>query len=63
MNDRRITDEAAMKNAMKAALKEWLDDKFAEFGKWSAVGIACMILVVFAYFALKFAGWSPPISN
>lgn len=58
MNDRRKNDE--MKNVFKEGLKEWLDEKFAQFGKWSAVGIACMILVVMTYFALKFAGWSPP---
>lgn len=49
-----------MKQAMKEALKEWLDEKFSEFGKWSAIGIACMTLVVMTYFALKFAGWAPP---
>lgn len=58
MNDRRKNDE--MKNVLKEGLKEWLDEKFAQFGKWSMVGIACMILVVMAYFSLKFAGWSPP---
>ncbi len=49
-----------MKQAMKEALKEWLDDKFSDFGKWSAIGIACMILVVMTFFALKFNGWTPP---
>ena len=52
---------AEMKKAMKEALKEWLDAKFADFGKWSAIGIACMVLAVMTYFALKFAGWAPPI--
>ena len=53
---------AEMKKAMKEALKEWLDQKFADFGKWSAIGIACMVLVVMTYLALKFAGWVPPKS-
>lgn len=51
---------AEMKKVMKEALKEWLDAKFTDFGKWSAIGIACMVLVVMTYFALKFAGWAPP---
>lgn len=49
-----------MKEAMKEALKEWLDDKFADFGKWSAIGIASMILVVMTILALKFGGWTAP---
>lgn len=49
-----------MKAVFKEALKEWLDQKFADFGKWSAIGIACMVLVVMTYLALKFAGWAPP---
>ena len=50
-----------MRETMKEALREWLDAKFADFGKWSAIGIACMFLAVVTYFALKFAGWAPPI--
>lgn len=49
-----------MKAAMKEALREWLDDKFAEFGKWSFYGIAGMVLVVMTIMALKFGGWTAP---
>lgn len=49
-----------MKKVMKEALKEWLDEQYAKFGRWSLTGIACMALVVVTYLALKFAGWSPP---
>jgi hypothetical protein len=52
---------AEMKKAMKEAIREWLDDQFATFGKWSLYGILAMILVVMTYMALKFAGWAPPI--
>lgn len=58
MNDRRKNDE--MKNVFKEALKEWLDSKFSQFGKWSLAGVGCMVLVVMTYLFLKFAGWSPP---
>jgi len=57
--DRRRDDQ--LKAALKEALKEWLDQKFSEFGKWSAIGIACMALVVATWLALKFAGWQPPV--
>lgn len=58
MNDRRKDD--VMKAIFKEALKEWLNEKFMQFGKWSALGIACMVLVVMTYMMLKFAGWQPP---
>lgn len=55
-----MSDQEDVKAVFKQALKEWLDEKFMTFGKWSAVGISCMILGVMAYLALHFAGWSPP---
>lgn len=50
-----------MKAAFKEAMKEWLDDKFATFGKWSIAGILSMILVALTYLALQLAGWKPPL--
>ena len=47
--DRRCNDEEAMKKIMKAAIKEWLDEQFAKFGKWTALGITAMVLVLIAY--------------
>lgn len=58
--NRRITDAEEMKAIMKDALKEWLDEKLMQFGRWSLTGIGCMALVVLTYMALKFAGWNPP---
>lgn len=46
-----------MKAAMKEAIREFLDDKFAEFGKWSFYGILGMILVVVTVVALKLGVW------
>lgn len=45
------------KDALKEALKEWLDEKFATFGKWSAAGIAAAALGALAYFMLSMNGW------
>ena len=46
-----------MQQLIKEALKEWLDEKWATFGKWSAKGIAAMILSVLAYIWLTQHGW------
>lgn len=59
--DRRHTDADAMKKIMKEALKEWLDEQAAKFGRWSITGIFCMVLVVLTYMALMLAGWTPPV--
>ena len=50
-------NEQQAKAALKEALKEWMDDKFASFGKWTfmAVGTFFFGLVVYALLALN--GW------
>lgn len=45
-----------LKIALKAALKEWLDEKLAEFGRWSIMTIGAAALVALTYFILKFSG-------
>ena len=47
--DRRHTDEAEMKNLMKQAIKEWLDERYIDVGKWTLRGIVAAILVLIAY--------------
>lgn len=32
------------KDALKEAMKEWLDEKFASFGKWSLTAMAAVAL-------------------
>lgn len=49
---KRITKEAH-----KEALKEWLDEKFAQFGRWSVTTIAAMVLAALIYFMLFTNGW------
>lgn len=44
---------ALMKEVLKEGLKEWLDSQFAQFGRWSAAGIAALIIGGLAYFAFK----------
>ncbi len=46
-----------VKQAMKDGLKEWLDEKWSDFGKWSAIGIGASALGVLAYVILIANGW------
>lgn len=59
-----MTDEEQMKEVMKAAvkesIKEWLDSKFSQFGKWTATAIAAMAFAALAYFILWANGWHKP---
>lgn len=50
-------DTQEQKDVVKQAFKEWLDEKFATFGKWSAVSIAAMALGALLYFILRMNGW------
>ncbi len=50
-------DEDKVKEVFKEALKEWLDEKFAAFGKWSAITLAAMALAALVYFILSVQGW------
>lgn len=45
------------KETVKEALKEWLDDKFAAFGRWSFAAAAAAAFAALMYFVLKMNGW------
>lgn len=49
--------ENETKDALKEALKEWMDEKFASFGKWSLGAIATAALGLLAYLILTTNGW------
>lgn len=51
-----MTDQDT-KLALKEALKEWLDDKFAAFGKYSFTAMASAAFVALIYFILTSNGW------
>lgn len=40
----REMDKATLKEAMKEAMHEWLDEKYAAFGKWSLHGLLAALL-------------------
>jgi hypothetical protein len=50
-------DEDTAKQALKEALKEWMDEKFATFGKWSFSALATALVGALVYFLLLSNGW------
>ena len=55
--NRRKTDEETMKKAAKEAIKEFLDEKFTVFGRWSFYSLLALGLVATVYFILLSQGW------
>ncbi len=45
------------KSILKEALKEWLNEKFSEFGKWSLGALAAAFFYAVVYFILSTEGW------
>lgn len=56
-NRRRAEDKALIKEAVKETLREWLDQKYTTFGKWSFHGVLAMLLAAIAYFIAIQNGW------
>lgn len=46
-----------MKRVVKDAIKEWLDEQFTRFGKWSMAAIGSAALAGLTYFILKMNGY------
>jgi len=46
-----------MKQAMKEGLKEWLDERYTEFGRWTFGMLFVAIIGALAYFVLSINGW------
>lgn len=53
-------DQEKIQKALQAAVKEWLDEKFATFGKWTAASLGALLLAAIIIFILKMSGWTPP---
>ena len=51
-------DPDAAKKAIKEAINEWLNEKFAEFGRWTFYGMAAAAFAGAVYLALRGQGWS-----
>lgn len=48
------------KEIIQEAITDWLNAKFAQFGRYSLAGIGAAALALLAYFALIKGGWTPP---
>lgn len=46
-----------LKEAAKEAIREFLDEQFARFGKWSLASLSAMALAALTYFILSMSGW------
>ena len=45
------------KDLMKEAIKEWMDEAFAQFGKWTAASLLVAAFVGCVYLAMAGKGW------
>lgn len=52
--------QAEMREAVREGIRDFLDEKFREFGKWSFRGLLAMILAGLIYLILLANGWKPP---
>lgn len=55
---RRNEDKELLKEAFKEAAREWLDDVYRAFGKWSLRAAGAALIVALLYFILTMNGWS-----
>ena len=54
------TPSVERKSIYKEAIQEWLDEKYAAFGKWSINGLLAAALAALGYFLAVKSGWIPP---
>lgn len=50
-------DKEEFRKVVKEVLTEWLDEKYASFGKWSLHGLLAMLLVGGVYLFMISNGW------
>lgn len=46
-----------IKAALKEGIKEWMDERFMIFGKWSMTALTSIIFVALIYFVLRMNGY------
>lgn len=52
--------DPAIKEALKEAITEWLNDKFIMLGKWTLGGLAAAAFAGLVYLAILGLGWHKP---
>lgn len=50
-------DKEELKEALKDAMREWLDEKYSQFGKWTLHGLLAMAVAVLTLVTLVSQGW------
>ena len=53
----KVFEEAEAKRIFKEALNEWLDHKFAQFGRWTFYGLFASLFGAFVVFVLWTQGY------
>lgn len=53
-------DPDAQKKIIKEAIKEWIDDKYADLGRWTFRGLLAAAFAGAVYLALRGQGWTKP---
>lgn len=51
-------DPEVQKKLIKEAMKEWLNEMFADFGRYTFTGLCAAAFVGAVYLALRGQGWS-----
>lgn len=49
---RRESDKNLFKDAVRESVREWLDDQFKAFGRWTAIGIAAAVFAALVKFVV-----------
>lgn len=53
----RTERKAIIKEAIREVIKEWMDERFRQVGKWTARGITVAAFGALVYFILTHTGW------
>lgn len=51
-------DKQVQKDAIKEALREWLNEQYAEFGKWTLRSVAALVLAGLVGWWATSHGWT-----
>lgn len=46
-----------MKEALKEGIKEWMDEKYAALGMWTAASMAALAVAALTWLVLRANGW------
>jgi hypothetical protein len=55
--DQKEKAKEELKVVIKEAIKEWLNEKFQAFGRWSLTGLAAAVLTAMIWLILKSKGF------